>query len=176
MSLKFVSTTFVVYINRFFKKNIPLLLIILLAIALRIYKINYAFPFDYDQEVAANAAYDFFVNHKLTLIGQELSFKGFYLGPLHNWIQFIPYKFCNLLPDCVPYFYAVLGIFTSFTLYLVSRRVFDAKTALISTIIYSVSFAQISYERSVNSNYFLFLSQVAILYSLYKYFLGKSFF
>jgi|SRR3989344_2518616 len=174
MSLKSASTTFVAYINRFFKKNIPLLFIILLAIALRIYKINYAFPFDYDQEVPALAAYDFFINHKITLIGQGLSFEGFFLGPLHNWIQFIPYGFCNLKPDCVPYFYLAISIVALVLFYKVIKKIFGNKTAIIASSIYAISFEAISFERGVNSNYFLFLSSVGLLLCLYKYFLGKD--
>ncbi len=172
---KFALMTFGASINRYVGA-IPLLLVILAGALLRFYKIREGFPFDFDQEYAANSAYDFFVNHKVTLIGQELSFKGFYLGPLHNWIQFIPYKFCSLLPDCVPYFYAILGTITIPILYIVIRSIFDAKTALISTIIYSVSFAQISYEWGVNSNYFLFLSSIGLMYSIYQYFRRKSIF
>jgi len=164
----------VVYINRFFKKNIPLLLIILLAIALRIYKINYAFPFDYDQEVPALAAYDFFINHKITFIGQELSFKGFFLGPLHNWIQFIPYGPCNLKPDCVPYFYLAISIVTLGLFYKIIKRIFGNKTALISSGIIAISFAQISHEAATNSAYFLFLISIGLLFTLYKYFLGQN--
>src|SRR3989344_7054588 len=104
--------TFVESINKFLHKNGPILLILVIALVLRLYKIDKGFPFDFDQQVPAEAAYEFFVNHKLTLIGQELSFKGFFLGPLHNWIQFIPYRICSLKPDCVPYFYILIGILT----------------------------------------------------------------
>ena len=155
-------------------KNRPLLLIIFIALFLRLFRINQAFPFDYDQEVPASAAYDFFINHKITLIGQELSFKGFFLGPLHNWIQFIPYGICNLKPDCVPYFYTMIGILTVIILYLVVKRIFDIKTATMSSAIYAISFSAISFERGVNSNYFLFLVSVGLLFCLYTYFLGKN--
>jgi len=163
-----------VFTNKITRKLIPLLLIILIGTFLRFNKINQAFPFDFDQEVPAAAAYDFFVNHKITLIGQELSFKGFFLGPLHNWIQFIPYGFCGLLPDCVPYFYIMIGILTIVVLYFVIKRIFDTKIATIAAAIYAISFSAISFERGVNSNYFLFLSSIGLLFCLYKYFLGKN--
>src|SRR3989338_2029256 len=76
-----------------FRKFAKLALIIIIALSLRISKIEAAFPFDFDQQVPAATAYDFFVNHKITLIGQELSFPGFFIGPLYNWVQFIPYYF-----------------------------------------------------------------------------------
>lgn len=157
-----------------FRKVIPLLPILAIAAVLRIYKIADAFPFDFDQTVPANAAYQFFINHRISLIGQELSFLGFFLGPLHNWIQFIPYGFCNLLPDCVPYFYILIGLVTIVILYHVVKKIFDRKTATIVCIIYAVSFAAISFERGVSSNYFLFLSSVGILFCAYKYFAGEN--
>jgi len=165
-----------VFTSKTIRKFIPLFLIILIGTFLRFNKINQAFPFDYDQEIPAIAAYDFFVNHKITLIGQELSFQGFFLGPLHNWIQFIPYGICNLRPDCVPHFYILIGILTIISLYLVAKIIFDTKTATIAAAIYAISFSAISFERGVNSNYFLFLSSIGLIFCLYKYFFGKNIF
>lgn len=165
---------FEVFTAKGLKKNISLLIIIILGLTLRVYKLGEAFPFDFDQEIPAIAAYDFFINRKLTLIGQELSFKGFFLGPLHNWIQFIPYGLCNLKPDCVPFFYITIGIVTIVILYLVLKKIFDNKIATIASAIYAISFAAIGIERGVNSNFFLFLTSIGLLFSLYKYFLGKD--
>lgn len=169
MLLKSDSTILRAFINKQIR-NLPLLIIILLGLIFRLYKIDQAFQFDFDQETAANSAYDFFVNHKITLVGQELSFEGFFLGPLHNWIQLIPYKVCSLMPDCVPYFYIGLGVISIAVFYFVTKKIFDDKSALIASAVYSFSFLAISYERGVNSNYFLFLSSIAMLFALFKYF------
>src|SRR3989344_6169834 len=152
----------------------PLLLILAIGAFLRLYKINEGFSFDFDHEVSAQAAWEFFKNGKIFLIGQELSFQGFFLGSLHNWIQFITYGICNLKPDCVPYFYILIGIITIIILYLVVKKIFDTKTAIISSSIYAISFSAISFERGVNSNYFLFLSSIGLLFCLYKYFSGEN--
>ncbi len=156
------------------KKLTPIIAVAILGLALRLYKITEAFPFDHDQEIPAQAAYEFFVNHKLSLIGQELSFLGFFLGPIHNLIQFIPYGVCNLKPDCVPYFYTIIGTLTIVLLYIVLKRIFDKKTAVIASAIYAISFAAISFERGVNSNFFLFLTSVGLLYSVHRYYLGHN--
>ncbi len=159
-----------------YKKILPLAPILVVALTLRLYKLNLAFPFDFDQEIPAQAAYDFFTNHKISLVGQELSFQGFFLGPLHNWIQFIPYGICRLMPDCVPYFYILGGLVTILCLYLVLKWIFNPKIALIASFIYSVSFAAISSERGVSSNYFLFLISIALLFCLGQYFAKKDYF
>ena len=151
-----------------------LALILIAALFLRLYKIEEIFPFDFDQQVPAEAAFDFFTYHKITLVGQELSFEGFFLGPLHNWIQFIPYGICQLSPDCVPYFYLIIGVITIAVLYFIAQKIFDTKTATITCLIYAVSFAQISFEGGVNSNYFLFLASTGLLFCFYKYFLGEN--
>ena len=155
-------------------KYFPLFIVLLIGAFLRFVKIGQFFIFDYDQQVPAEAAYDFFVNHKLTLIGQELSFEGFFLGPIHNWIQFIPYGVCRLLPDCVPYFFGIIGLTTAIIFYALIKKIIDAKTALIASAIYLISIASIANEWNVNSNYFLFLSSIGLLFCLYRFFSGKN--
>lgn len=153
---------------------LPFLSILAIGAFLRLYKIKEGFSFDFDQEVPAQAAWEFFKNGKISLIGQELSFQGFFLGPLHNWIQFIPYSLCNLKPDCVPYFYAILGLLTVVLIYLTLKSIFNPRAALITSAIYAISFTAISYEWGVNSNYFLLLSTLFVLFCLYKYFQQKG--
>ena len=150
-----ISGEFIVKKNKYL---LPLASILALGAYLRLFKINQAFPFDHDQEFVANSAYNFYVSDKLTLIGQELSFPGFFLGPLHNWILFVPYKICNLSPACVPYFFITVGLITAALLYLVVKKVTDKKTAVAAAAIYALSFAAITFERGASSNFFLFLS------------------
>ena len=151
-----------------------LIILFALSILLRFYKITEAFPFDFDQEVPAIAAYNFYKLHKFTIIGQELSFQGFFLGPFHNWIGFIPYGICNLKPECVPYFYTLLGSITIVTLYLILSKIIDKKIAILTTLFFSISFAAIGFERTVNSNFFLFPTSISLFYFLYKYFQFKN--
>lgn len=153
---------------------LPILSVLAVGAFLRFFKIKESFLFDFDQEVPAQAAWEFFKNGKISLIGQELSYQGFFLGPLHNWIQFIPYGLCNFKPDCVPYFYTVLGLITVALIYLTLKSIFNQRTALISSLMYAISFTAISYEWRVNSNYFLVLSTLFVLFCLYKYFQQKG--
>src|SRR3989344_5471553 len=166
--------TFAGFTIRRTHRLLPLLSILAISAFLRFFKIKESFSFDFDQEVPAQAAWEFFKNGKISLIGQELSFQGFFLGPLHNWIQFLPYGLCNLNPDCVPYFYVILGLLTVVLIYLTIKSIFNPRVALISSTIYAISFTAISYEWGVNSNYFLLLSTLFLLFCLYKYFQQKG--
>lgn len=152
------------------------LLILTVGFSLRLVKIGERFQFDYDQQIPAQAAYDFFERDKISLIGQELSSPGLFLGPLHNWIQFIPYGFCNLLPDCVPYFFGLVGLFTAVIIYLVLKQIFGVKVGTITATIYFISQAIIGDELGPDSNYFLPLASTILLFAYHKYRLGKNFY
>lgn len=171
MFLKFALTTSRVFTKILEKK---LLVIIAIAFVLRFFLINELFPFEFDQQTPALAAYDFFKDHKLTLVGQELSFYGFFLGPIHTWISFIPYGLCNLMPDCVPYFFLILSLVSMSILYLVLKEIYGTKTAVIATSIQAFSFSEITTEIGTNSNYFIFFSSTLSLFFIYKYFQGNN--
>ncbi|GEM_PF-6619701 len=162
---------------RIFQKPQTLFLIVLFltSLVLRLYRVSLA-PFDHDQQIPAQFAYDFFRLHKTSLIGQELSFMGFFLGPLHNTLELIPYGFCKLDPVCVPYFYTFVGALIIISLYLIVKSVFNKKTAIISSAFFSIAYAAINHERAINSNFFLVLSQGLLLYCLHKYFQNKNYY
>lgn len=157
-----------------FKKFFPLGPILLIALILRLYKLNLAFQFDYDQEKYAQAAYEFYVFHKISAIGPELSFQGLFSGPVHDWMQFIPYGLCNLMPDCAPYFYILIGLLTIVAFYVTAKKIFGAKTAFIACFIYAISFRAISIERGATANNPIFLTTIGVFYCLHQYFKGKN--
>jgi hypothetical protein len=156
------------------KKNTVLATIIILALLLRVYKITDSFQFDYDQAVPADYAYSLLRDKKLSLIGQELSSPGFYLGPIHSLILVPAYYFCNLSPDCVPYYFLLISTTIIGILFILTKKMFNNNVAISVTLIQAISFAAISLERLANSNYFLFLSSIILMFSLYKYFKGKD--
>lgn len=163
--MKFLAST-----TKFF----PIIFVLAVSTIYHFWELPQGFHFNYDQQIAAEAAYNFLKLGKISLIGQELSFQGFFLGPVHNWVEFIPYSICNLKPDCVPYFFASIGVISVLILYLNLKKMLGNKTAIIVSSIYAFSFKTLGWERGVNSNYFLFLSSLAILFCLHQYYYGKS--
>ncbi len=157
-----------------FQNKLPLVVIVLFSLGFHLYRISDGFNFEYDQQVPAQAAYDFFKGGKLSLIGQELSFQGLFTGPLHNWIQFIPYGACHLFPDCTVYFFLVTDLINLMLLYLLVEKIFSRKLATITSTIYGLSFVVIGLSRGVTGNYFLFTASIGIFYCLYNYFKGRD--
>lgn len=145
-------------------------LLVLIAILLRLYKLETLFNFDYDQAVQAEYAHQLLVNHKFAIIGQELSFQGFFLGPVHSVVEAVPYFLCKLRPDCTPYFFALTGLSTGIIFYLLFRNILGAKVAFMAVYVYLISYAQIRHEFGVNSNNLIIPAAVLALFCLFKYF------
>ena len=155
------------------RQVVSILTLIVIGGILRFYQINH-FHFDFDQQVPAEAAYDFFINRKISLIGQELSFPGFFLGPLFNWSQFIPYGLCQLKPDCIPYFSASVSLLVLIATYFLLKNIYGSKVSTIAVGIFAISSWQILFDLNPNSNFFVLLSSVLILFTVNKYLSGDK--
>lgn len=149
-------------------------LLVLLAILLRLYKLETLFNFDYDQAFQAEYAYRLLVNHKFSLVGQELSFQGFFLGPVHSLVETLPYFLCRLSPDCTPYFFALAGLSTGVVFYLLFRKILGSKVTFLAVYVYLISYAQIRYELGVNTNNLIIPAAMLALFCLFKYFQNKD--
>lgn len=160
-------------LNKLAWSSILVSLVIFLAGLLRFSSLKF-FHFDHDQQVTAEAAYDFYVNGRITLIGQQLSFPGFFLGPFHNWFQFVPYGICQLRPDCAPLFFIFISIIVLILIYFVISKIFSSKIALTTVVIFGFSFPQVLYEMSINSNYFILLASVLLIFAIDRYFKGDK--
>ena len=151
-----------------------LFFLVVIALLLRLYKLETLFNFDYDAAFQAQYAYQLLANHKFSLVGQELSFQGFFLGPVHSLVEAVPYFFCNLSPACTPYFFASIGFLTGVMFYLLFRRILGPKVTFLAVFIYLISYAQIKYEMGVNSNNLIIPTVLLSLFCLVKYFGNKN--
>ena len=68
------------------KKNYILLLTLAFGLFLRIYRLEELAGFDFDQEKAAFWIRDFLIHGKISLIGQEISTGGIFIGPLYFYL------------------------------------------------------------------------------------------
>ena len=67
-------------------------------------------------------------------------------------------------------------MFSIVALYFLIRKIFGGKTAVIASLIYSVSYTAVSIERGVTSNNLIFLTTIQLLYCLRQYFNKKDVF
>lgn len=147
------------------------ILIFLLGLFLRIHNLEQLAGFDFDQEVAAFWIRDFVVNHKLSLIGQEISVGGVYIAPFFYYLLTPFYLLTKLYPLGGNIFVTFVAIVTMIMIYRFTKQVFNHKSAVIATFLYAIHPGIINFDRTVapsNLIILLSVSTASILVKLHK--------
>jgi Dolichyl-phosphate-mannose-protein mannosyltransferase len=146
-----------------------LLLILILGTFLRFYKIQSNLVFNGEIGYDYMTIRTFVENHQIPLIGPRTSHEWFFIGPLFYWIfgMLMPLFHYNVLVGT--YFFAVVGVASIFVCYLVVKKLYGERTALISSFLISFSplWVQLTHDARFNA-------MTAILFFPFYYLLVKS--
>ncbi|MFA5932918.1 MAG: glycosyltransferase family 39 protein [Microgenomates group bacterium] len=162
--------------NHFFKKHntfIILLLILLLGLFLRTFKLEIFYSFGHDQDLSAWIAKNIIVDHHLRLIGQETSILGLFIGPLFYYLTAISFGIFNMHPLSGAAVTTVLGLFTIISIYWIFKEFFNKNTGLIGAFIYAASPGAVFLDRWVVPTQPTVLWSVWFLYVLFSVLKGN---
>ncbi len=140
-----LNALIVEFFCRLSKYNVFLILILLLSIFLRSYKVNELFILD--SETADNLLdiKNSYFQNKIPLLGPPTSHPWLYFGPLFYWL----YEPFLVLFKFNPISHAYFGFFVNTLLivvnYFVVKKYFEDKTALVSSLLISISPYLLSY-------------------------------
>lgn len=149
------------------KENIILLVTLILAAILRLYRIQDYMTFLGDEGRDVLVAYNILHGH-LTLLGPTSSVGGFFLGPIYYYFMAPFLLLFNYNPVGPAVMVALFGIATVWLIYKFCSDLFNRKIGIIAAFLYAVSPVVIAYSRSSwNPNPLPFFS-LLILYVLYK--------
>lgn len=141
----------------------------------RFYDLSSVVRLEYDDQYNALLVYDLIKNHKLSLIGQEMSFGGMFLGPWH-YLFLTPFMFLtNLNPIGVFVGEGVIGLLTIFSYFWIGRRLFSVKTALIMAFLRAMSMPLISLDHNVSPAFPAELVAIWFMYFLVRFQQGFKF-
>lgn len=132
------------YLNSTF---IMLLLILLLGLFLRTYKLEIFYPFAHDQDLSAWIAKDIVVDHHIRLIGQETSVLGIFVGPLFYYLVAASFAIFKMNPLSGAIVTTIIGLCTNLSIFWVFGKLFNRNVGLIGCFIYAVSPAAIFGDR-----------------------------
>ena len=107
----------------FFKDNFLLIIIILLAIFVRIYRPQDFYIYGHDGDLASWIIKDILVNKHIRLVGQETSVKGVFIGPLFYYSLIPFYLFSKMDPIGGVLLSFLIGVFCVFSFYFVFSRI-----------------------------------------------------
>ncbi len=154
---------------RLFVPYVPILVILILAAYLRLYRIADYMTFLGDEGRDVLIVKRMIVDQKFTLLGPTASVGGFFMGPIYYYFM-LPFLWAwNLNPVGPAIMVALFGIATVFLVYYVGKQWFSKPVALIASLLYAISPIVIAYSRSSwNPNIVPFFALLSM------YLLGKA--
>ncbi len=126
-----------------------LLLILLLGLFFRIYKLEIFFPFGHDQDLFAWIAKDIIIDGHVRLIGQETSIIGVFIGPLFYYLIAFAFALFKMNPLSAAVVTTVVSMATIISIYRVFSKFFGKKVGLIGSFLYAVSPGAVFLDRWV---------------------------
>lgn len=149
------------------KKNkieaVFLLVILILASFLRLYRIGEFMTFLGDEGRDVRIVRDLITKGNLVFIGPQTSVGNMYLGPLYYYMMAPALFISGLNPVGPAIMVALIGILTVFLTWYVARSWFGRQTAIAAALLYAVSPIAIIYSRnSWNPNPMPFFSLISI--------------
>lgn len=156
------------------KSSILLVLIFTLHIFFRFYDLENRTVFGWDQVDNAWAAKDILIDHKFPLVGMVAKQNtGFYIGPAYYYFDAPFYWIFKMDPISAGVIAGVTSIFTFFTLFFITKKLFSTEVALIAIFLHTVSVHIIDYDRTQWPINFITPISLIIFLSLYKIIIGN---
>jgi len=157
------------------KELLFVLLIFLVFLFTRFYQLEERSEFRWDQVDNAWAAKDILIDGKLPLVGMVAKQNtGFYIGPLYYYFVAPFYWLFNFDPIASAVIGRVASIITFIILYIVTKKIFGKATALLTILLYALSFFIINadaYQWPIN---FIPIVSLLIFYFLYRVISGNE--
>lgn len=153
---------------KLFISFLPILVILVFAAYLRLYRIADYMTFLGDEGRDVLVVKRMIVDHKWTLLGPTASVGGFFMGPIYYYFM-LPFLWAwKLNPVGPAVMVALVGVCTVYLVYFVGRRWFSKPVGLLAAALYAVSPIIIAFSRSSwNPNIVPFFALVS-LYILWK--------
>jgi 4-amino-4-deoxy-L-arabinose transferase-like glycosyltransferase len=132
--------------NRF--KIAAVVLLILIALCLRFYRLPEYMTFLGDEGRDALVIKKILVYHDFPLLGPPTSVGNMYLGPLYYYMMAVPMAIFWMNPVAAAGMVAVIGTLAVALVFVLARRWFGFLPAILSAFLYAVSPVNIIYSRS----------------------------
>lgn len=151
-------------LNLRMRRRWVVLSIILLGFLLRIYHLRELAGFDYDAETAAWWIKSLIVDHKVSLIGQEISLGGIYAAPFYYFFLAPFFLVFRMDPIAENAAVSCLAVVTMLMVFIIGQKLFDYRVGLVSLCIYAISLQINSYDRTTSPSNPIMLVSLLVLF------------
>jgi hypothetical protein len=155
--------------------RVLIVIVFLLFIFFRFYQLEERLAFGWDQTMNAWVVKDLLVDQKFPLVGMAAKGNsGVYIGPAYYYVLAGFYAVTKLHPIAAGYCAGVMSVVTGIVLFLVIRKIYSERVAIIALCIAAISNKVIFSDRLAGPVNLLPLVSILIFYFLYKVIKGSS--
>ena len=151
-----------------FKKN-NIILVLLLAFFLRIYRLPDLLGFWYDQGRDALVIWDFIHNGKLFLIGPMMGFTGMFRGPWYYYLITPFYYLGNGNPIWPSVFLVITSVIAIYVLFIVAKEMGGEKVGLFASFIAGMSVYIIGASRWLSNPTPTLLIGISLVWAIFRF-------
>lgn len=153
---------------------LPFLIIFLLALFLRSYRLSTLTTFGRDQGIDFQTIKQMIDERKPTLIGIQVSLAEFHQGPIYLYILVPFFLLLKMDPIAGAYAAVVISLLTLIAIYITCKKYFGKKAALFSSALFAASAELVREGNSPLYQHFLPLFIVLAIFILLKLFETKE--
>lgn len=150
------------------KENIFVFFLFFLAFITRFWQVPEHFYFGIDEEYQSLLALSIIKDFHIIWIGLSAANTGFYIAPGFVYLHSLLLWLSKLDPIILGYAASTISFITIVIFYFVMKHLFDKKTALITTLVYSFSSFVMNYDRRFWNSTFVPLTVILFFLSLVK--------
>lgn len=151
-----------------------LILLFFLSLFLHFYKIDKIIPFYSDQAWDAFIVRDFLTEGKFIFLGIRIQDWGAYSAPLFHYLLIPFFYFFKFHPASSAVFCSLTGFISCFVLYFLTKELTNERTAVYSSLLYTLSPLRLLFTRMGWSPVLIFLFSMLLVYSFFKILKGKK--
>ena len=150
-------------------KKVNIILILLLAFFLRVYRIQDLLGFWYDQGRDALVIWDFIHNGKLFLIGPMMGFTGMFRGPWYYYL-ITPFYYLSAGNPLGPTIFLVLmSVVAIYVLYLVGKKIGGEHTGVLAAFLATISTYIIGSSRWLSNPTPMLFIGIVLIWAVFKF-------
>ncbi len=146
--------------------NLLILIILLVAFILRIYRIEALLDFHYDQGRDAKIIWDLWHNHKLFLIGPTTGLDGIFLGPFYYYLIAPFYLIGGGNPVIPSLFLSLLVVISFYVLYLTGVEIGGRPAGFVALVVATFSNYIVFSTRWLSNPTPIYITSILIFYNM----------
>jgi len=155
--------------KKFLKTHFFFFLSLILALALRVYRIDTLTTFGRDQGIDFISVYKIIATRKPTLLGIKVSLGEFFQGPIYLYLLLPLFYLLNFNPLAGAYTALLVSLITLIIIYRLTSQIFGKKSANFSALLFAVSTELVTYGNTPLYQHFAPLFMTTSLFFFWKF-------